>query len=70
MWISVSVEKPRDLQEVLIFDEKRGIQIGHYYQSINSFISKADNSRFKIVRFWMPIPPLPGMGELNARESS
>jgi len=59
MWISVLEQKPDDLQEVLIFDEHLGINIAHYYKSMDAFIVKNDRTLLKHARVWMPLPPLP-----------
>ena len=61
MWISVFEQKPGDLQQVLIFDEQLGINIARYYKSMDAFIGKDDRVLLKDAKFWMPLPPLPGM---------
>ena len=59
MWISVLKQKPDDLQQVLIFDEQLGINIAHYYKSMDAFIGKDDRVLLKQAKFWMPLPSLP-----------
>lgn len=61
MWISILKQKPDDLQEVLIFDERLGINIAQYYKSMDAFIGKDDRALLKQAKFWMPLPPLPVM---------
>lgn len=59
MWIDTETTKPEEMHEVLVFDQEKGIFIGHYFESTNSFIRTLDGARLLGARYWMKIPELP-----------
>jgi len=60
MWTATEITMPEDMQEVVVFDEKKGVFIGHYFDGVKSFIHTVDGARLDHVRYWMVIPEPPG----------
>ena len=58
-WLSIEKSIPEEMREVIVFDEDKGVFIGHYFQSANSFIRTVDGARLSGAKYWMPIPELP-----------
>lgn len=59
MWISVMREKPEEMQDILIYDDVKGLNLGYYFEPKGIFIASADGKRLTHVSFWMRIPEVP-----------
>jgi hypothetical protein len=58
-WIAVDNELPKDMEDVLLFDQEEGAFIGYYYESKGSFIRYIDGLHLKHVTHWMHLPSRP-----------
>jgi hypothetical protein len=58
-WTAVKNELPKDMEDVLLFDQEEGEYIGYYYESKKSFIRYIDGFRLKHVTHWMHLPGHP-----------
>ena len=55
-WILVSKELPEDMVEVLLFDEEKGLSVGYYFSTVQSFKRQVDGLRLNRVVYWAEKP--------------
>ena len=59
-WKLVADLLPTDMEEVLLFDELKGLSVGYYFNKNNSFIRHIDGHRLNNVKYWLNIPSVLG----------
>ena len=52
--------KPQEMEEVLIFDDRKGFCVGYFSGSAETYFAIVDGGRLSHVTYWMEIPALPG----------
>ncbi|MEJ6980414.1 hypothetical protein WG906_08125 [Pedobacter sp. P351] len=55
-WKLVFDSLPTDMEEVLLFDELKGLSVGYYFIKNKSFIRHIDGHKLNNVKYWLTIP--------------